>query len=83
LKEMRAKQRTINAKLKAERDTQRLAARELKAKIKAEVDAIKAEEKAAVQARKAERFKATMHPAAPEGYKPAKTAWAFPPPWSH
>jgi hypothetical protein len=82
LRELRERQRLANAKIRAEMEAQRLARREMRAQIKAEADALKAQQKAEREERKRRRLDA-MQPAAPEGYKPAKTVWVTPPPWSH
>jgi hypothetical protein len=82
LRELRERQRLANAKIRAEMEAQRLARREMRAQIKAEADALKAQQKAEREERKRKRLDA-MQPAAPEGYKPAKTVWVTPPPWSH
>ena len=82
LKDMRKKQLIANAKMRAERDAERLAHRERKEQAKAEALALKAEERVQREERKRKRLE-TLQPAAPEGYKPAKTVWVTPPPWSH
>lgn len=65
-------------KYEAERLRLRAEAKALKEVAKTEREAAKAERLAAKEA-----SKPRPAPAAPAGYKPQKTQWAFPPPWAH
>lgn len=81
--ELRRKAREVNAKMKALHEAERLAAKERRAEFKSEQERIKAEEKAEAARKKERKNDLSMQPAAPDGYKPAKTVWVTPPPWSH
>jgi hypothetical protein len=83
LTQLRKKQREKNAEIRATRDAEREERKLTRARIKAELEALKAAEKAEQEARRieAERVKKSLNFDAQ--YIPKKTRWAFPPPWSN
>ena len=76
--------RKARIELKAQREREKVEAKQRKAESKALREQAKAEERAeAVRKKELKRISQHMEPAAPAGYKPAKTVWVTPPPWSH
>ena len=80
---LRRKAREVNAKMREMHEAEKAAAKARRAAFKEEQARIKEEERAEAKRLKAIKKMPSMQPAAPEGYKPAKTMWVTPPPWSH
>lgn len=80
---LRSKAKEVNAKMREKHEADKAAAKARRAAFKEEQALIKAEEFAEAKRKKALKKIPSTQPAAPEGYKPAKTMWITPPPWSH
>ena len=80
---LRSKAREVNAKMRAQHEAEKLAAKARRAAFKEEQERIKVEERAEAALKKAIKKSPSMQAAAPTGYQPSKTVWVTPPPWSH
>jgi len=79
-----AQRRKARMELKVQREREKLEAKQRKAESKALREQAEAERRAdAARRKKLKSIEQSLQPAAPEGYKPAKTVWVTPPPWSH
>jgi len=79
-----AQRRKARIELKAKLEREKIEAKQRKAEAKALREQVKAEERAeAARKKKLKGIEQSLQPAAPEGYRPAKTVWVTPPPWSH